>query len=404
MNDVETRLHNTLQSVATNTDIEDRLPEVLAHTARARYSRDRLLVGAAAFVVVVGGLGAALFVSRAADLTASETANSPHTVTKEPPTVSDAAPPMTPNGDPWPLPRLSLDAGQLDYEVSLASVATEFTAADAALAKPSPYLQVLRRDADAFKPPMIWIETNEHGSDYVRSGQAREELIFSGEYTINGAEFVLLEDGDRRVLVAELPSGTSVYVTGLGVEAADLVDFAGQLVDAAPESGMTVPEPPLDMQVVFEGRIPGIYDPPGYAQQIAAWQLGATGADSPTDDLDGWVEFLVESRGEASFEQRLYETAGQAVDQTLVGTDMVRGRLGAIVNAGGTNVAVWRETDEATGFLAVSPSELPLEAFLIALIEVDEATWQAMEDESAATRSSTTTTTPPTTPDNEPNG
>lgn len=374
MNDIETRLRSTLRSVATNTEVEDRLHEVVAYKAKSHRQPSGLLVAAAAFVVVGVGFGALLLVSTGGDQAPVGSAEPTPTVTAPAPAVTTVPPPTLPNGDPWPLPRLALDMDQLGLSFTLMSAFSEFTPADPKLAGTwRPYLQVLRRDPDAFEPPMIWIETNDTGSDYLRSGVAQGES--SQEFTVGDTVFFLLEDGDRTLITAELPSGAAVYITGLGVDAADLVDFAGRLRSAAPGPGWDVPEPPLGMQIVFEGHLPGIYDPPGYATQMVSWQDSASAAGQETG-----VEFSVETRGEVSFERRLYEVAGSATDQTLVRSGTVRNRLAAVIDLSDAQVVVWRDTDEATALLLVRSSALPLEQFIAALVEVDEATWQAMEE------------------------
>lgn len=370
MNDIETRLRSTLQSVAANTDVEDRLDEIIAHRVKSHHERSGMLVAAAAIVVVGAGFGALLLATGGDQGPVGSADPTPATPA---PAVATVPPATLPNGDPWPLPRLTLDTEQLGSQLTLTSAFSEFTAADAALAaNVQPYLQVLRREPDAFEPPMIWIETRDNGSDYLRSGVARKES--SQEFTINGTVFFLLEDGDRTLLTAELPSGAAVYITGLAVATDDLVGFARRLSLAAPGPGWDVVDPPLGMQIVFEGRSPGIYDPPGYATQMVSWGDAASAAGQGTG-----IEFLVESRGEASFERRLYEVAGRAADETLVRTGTVRGRPAAIIGLSDAQVAVWRDTEEATAFLAVRSSRLPIERYIAELVEVDEATWQAME-------------------------
>lgn len=378
MSDLETRLRSTLRSVAADTDVEERLHQVVAHEFRSHQPQSHLLVATAAFVVVGVGFGALLLISRGTDQTPMSSEGSAAAVTAPSPTVSAVAPPTLPNGDPWPLPRLALDTDQLDSQLVVVAAVSEFTPPNTELAGTfRPYLQVLRRDIDSFEPPMIWIETNDQGSDYLRSGFAQAES--TEEFTINGTVFFLFEDGDRRLLTAGLPSGASVYITGLGVEAADLVGFASHIVEASPGPGWVVPEPPLGLQIVFEGHLPGIYDPPGYATQIVTYGNGAADTASAEGPATR-VEFSVESRGEVSFERRLYETAGHATDKTLVRSGTVRNRPAAVVGwSGDAEVVVWRDTDEATAYLLVVSTEISIDQFLAALIEVDEDTWQAMQ-------------------------
>jgi hypothetical protein len=383
-----------------NTDVEDRLHEVVAHEAESHRQRSGVLVAAAAVVVVGVGFGALLLISAGGDQAPVGSADPMPTVSAPEPAVVAVPPPTLPNGDPWPLPRLALDMDQLGLQLTLMSAYSEFTPADTGMAGTwRPYLQVLRRGQDTFEPPMIWIETNDSGSDYLRSGVAQEE---SGqEFTINGTVFFLLEDGDRALVTAELPSGASVYITGLGVEADDLVAFVSGLSEAAPEPGWDMPEPPLRMQIVFEGHLPGIYDSPGYASQIVGW-----GNSALVDSEGTGVELYVESRGEVSFERRLYEVAGGATDQTLVRSGTVRGRPAAVIGLSDVQVVVWRDTDEATTLLSVRSTALPLERFIAALVEVDEATWQAMEERmvDSVEPVPTTTSIPPVVPDGEAGG
>lgn len=399
MNDIETRLRSMLQSVAANTDVDDRLDEIIAHRVKSHHERNGMLVAAAAVVVVSVGFGALLLVSTGGDQMAVGSAD-PAPVTPAP-EVATVPPATLPNGDPWPLPRLTLDTEQLGSQLTLTSAFSEFTAADAELAaNVQPYLQVLRREPDSFEPPMIWIETRDSGSDYLRSGVARKES--SQEFTINGTVFFLLEDGDRTLLTAELPSGAAVYVTGLAVATDDLVGFVRRLSLAAPGPGWVVVDPPLGMQIVFEGRSPGIYDPPGYATQMVSWGDSTSAAGQGTG-----IEFLVESRGEASFERRLYEIAGRATDASLVRSDTAMGRPAAIVGLSDAQVAVWRATEEAAASLLVRSGQLPIERYIAALVEVDEATWQAMEGylaDAASPSAPTTLTILPVVPDGEAGG
>jgi hypothetical protein len=398
MKDTETLLRSTLRSVAANARADDRLHEVVADTSVQRRRTGQLLVAAAIVVVVGVGLGTTFLVTAGGDQGASSTSGSAATTELPAEAVVPAA--ALPNGDPWPLPRLALDTDQLgsstDSSVEWVAAYSEFVPPDTELAvKVMPYLQVLRRNPDSFEAPMIWIETNDHPSDYVGSGKAQAES--SAQFTIQETTFYLLEDGDRRVLSADLTNGRSVYVTGLGVESSDLVDFVGQLVDAAPAPGWTIEDPPSGMRVVFEGRLPGIYDEPGYATQIAKWEE-VTAAGGTT----GNVNLAVDSWGEAGFESSLYQTAGRVADQSLVRSGRVRGHTAAIVFNENEPVAVWRDTDDATAFLHATlndedtPTRSDEERFddiLAGVIEIDEATWAAAEQ---ATPTDEQETTPPT--------
>ena len=379
MNNTETRLRATLQSVAATTQADDRLHEVVAQESAQRRPASQLLVAAAAFVVVGVGLGATFLVTAGGDEgleSAVGAAGTVNTTALPAEVVLHAA--VLPNGEPWPLPRLGFDTDHLDAvgnsPLEWVSAYSEFIPADADLAKGRPYLQVLREGADAFESPMIWIETNDHASDYVDSGFAESES--SAQFTIHGATFYLLEDGDRRVLSADLLNGGSVYITGLGVDAFDLVEFAEQLVNASPAPGWTVVNPPPGMSVAFEGRLPGIYDEPGYVSQMGVWE-----DDTPTGDRAASVSILTDSWGQAGFESSLYQAAGRATDQSLIRSLMVRGHAAAIVLREGEGVAVWRDTDVATVFLSAHLSDGDnFDDILAAVIEVDDATWLAVEN------------------------
>jgi len=397
MKDTETLLRKTLQSIAADTRADDRLHEVVADTSVQRHPASQLLVAAAIVVLVGVGLGTTFLVTAGGDQGVDSAVGATATTGVPAETLAPAA--VLPNGEPWPLPRLALDTGQLTLAgttVEWVAAYSEFIPPDAELAaKVMPYLQVLRRSADSIEAPMIWIETNDHPSDYVGSGTAEAES--SAQFTIDGTTFFLLEDGDRRVLSADIVTGGSVYITGLGVESSDLVDFAQQLVDAAPAPGWTIADPPSGMRVVFEGRLPGIYDEPGYASQIARWEdVTAAGGTS------GAVSLMVDSWGEAGFESNLYQTAGRTTDQGLVRSGDVRGHTAAIVFNQNEPVAVWRDTDDATAFLhatlndgdiSTRSDEERFDDILAAVIEVDEATWSATEQ---ATPADEQEATPPT--------
>ena len=394
MNDTETLLRATLQSVAANTKADDRLHEVVAHESVQRRPASQLLVAAAAVVVVGVGLGATFVVTAGGDEGVESAAGAAGSVTTTVLPAEGATPAVVlPNGDPWPLPRLALDVNQLvstrNSTIEWVSAYSEFVPADAELVKGMPYLQVLRRNADTFEAPMIWIETNDHASDYVGSGAAEAES--SAQFAIHDTTFYLLEDGDRRVLSADLVDGGSVYITGLGVDASDLVEFAellGEVSSAASASGWDISYQPADMSVVFEGRLPGIYDEPGYVSQIAKWE-----DDTATEDRAASVSLLVDSWGEAGFERNLYQTAGSVTDESLVRSGAVRGHTAAIVFYEDGPVAVWRDTDVATAFLHANlndedsstlSNEDNFEDILAAVIEVDEATWLTTEQATPA--------------------
>ena len=391
MNDTETLLRTTLQSVAANTDPHDRLHEIVHQESVQRRSVSTLLVASAAFVVIGVGLGATFLVTAGGDERLASAVGAEGSVTTTMLRAEAVAPAaVLPGGGPWPLPRLALDIDQLDSTrnstVEWVSAYSEFVPADAELVKGTPYLQVLRRSSDSFESPMIWIETNDHASDYVASGAAEAESF--AQFTIHDTTFYLLEDGDRRVLSADLATGGSVYITGLGVEASDLVGFAELLVDASPAPGWTVTSPPSGMSVVFEGRLPGIYDEPGYASQRAQWEDA-----TPTGDRSGSVSLSVDSWGEAGFESSLYQTAGRVTDRSLVRSGTVRGHTAAVVFYEDGPVAVWRDTDDATAFLHANLSDKDssmlsdednFDDILAAVIEVDEATWLAMEEATPA--------------------
>jgi len=372
MNSTETRLRTTLQSVAAATQADDRLHEVVVQESARRRPASQLLVAAAAFVVVGVGLGATLLVTAGDGGIESVVGAAGSVTTTAVPTEVVAPAVVLPNGDPWPLPRLALDLDQLastrNSSIEWVSAYSEFIPADADLAKGRPYLQVLRQSADSFESPMIWIETNDHASDYIGSGAAESESF--AQFTIHGATFYLLEDGDRRVLSADLLSGGSVYITGLGVDASDLVEFAEQLADASPAPGWTIVNPP--MSVAFEGRLPGIYDEPGYVSQMAQWEDVASTADHAAS-----VSISTDSWGEAGFESSLYQTAGRVTDETLVRSGTVRGRTAAIVLVEG---GAFADEDNFDDILA-------------AVIEVDEATWLAMENTTPADEPETTPVT-----------
>ena len=392
MKDTETLLRVTLQSIAVNTRANDRLHEVVADTSDERRPACQLLVAAAIFVVVGLGLGTTLLVTAGGDQRVESDVGAAATVaTTELPAEAIAPAAVLPNGDPWPLPRLALDTDQLtsttNSTVEWVAAYSEFIPPNAEFTKVMPYLQVLRRSADSFEAPMIWIETNDHPSDYVGSGAA--ETGSSAQFTIHGTTFYLLEEGDRRVLSADLTTGRSVYITGLGVDSADLVGLAEQLVDAAPAPGWTIGNPPPGMRVVFEGRLPGIYDEPGYASQMAKWE-DVTAAGTPSGD----VSLTVDNWGEAGFERSLYQTAGRVDDQSLVRSGNVRGHKSVIVFYDDATIAVWRDTDDATAVLhATSNDEDNFNDILAAVIEVDDATWFAMEQ---ATPADQQETVPPT--------
>jgi hypothetical protein len=391
MNDTETLLRTTLQSVAANTHPQDRLHEIVTQESVQPRSASKLLLAAAVFVVIGVGLGATFLVTAGGDErleSAVGAAGSATTTMLPAEAVAPAA--VLPSGDPWPLPRLALDIDQLDSTrsstVKWVSAYSELVPADAELVRGMPYLQVLRRSADSFESPMIWIETNDHASDYVASGAAEAESF--AQFTIHDTTFYLLEDGDRRVLSADIATDGSVYITGLGVDASDLVEFAELLVDASPAPGWTVASPPSGMSVMFEGRLPGIYDEPGYASQMAQWEDA-----TPTGDRAAGVSLLVDSWGEAGFESSLYQTAGRVTDRSLVRSGTVRGHTAAIVFYEDGPVAVWRDTDDATAFLRANLSDKDssmlsdednFDDILTAVIEVDEATWLAMEEATPA--------------------
>ena len=391
MNDTETQLRTTLRSVAANTHPQDRLQEIVTQESVHRRSVSKLLVAVAAFVVIGVGLGATFLVTAGEKEHLESAVGAEGSVTTTVLPAEAVAPAVVlPNGDPWPLPRLALDVDQLDSTrsstVKWVSAYSEFIPADAELVKGGPYLQALRRSADSFESPMIWIETNDHASDYVASGAAEAESF--AQFTIHDTTFYLLEDGDRRVLSADLLNGGSVYITGLGVEASDLVEFAEMLVDASPAPGWTVASPPSGMSVMFEGRLPGIYDEPGYVSQMAQWEDATR-----TGDRAAGVSLSVDSWGEVGFERSLYQTAGRVTDRSLVRSSTVRGHTAAIVFYEDGPVAVWRDTDDATAFLHANLSDKDssmlsdednFDDILAAVIEVDEATWLAMEEATPA--------------------
>jgi len=270
----------------------------------------------------------------------------------------------------WPLPRLVIDPAKVGLEA--VSKGQFDNSANPDDTREREHIQSFREASDSLGGPMIFVVSDQDGSDFLRSGQTQGLESF----VVDGYEFYpMASGGNPQMLIGSGPGESSVVVVGVGMTRARVVEFAERMRAPLPGTvAWRVPDPgPVLVPVFADFRRP-TDSPTAGLSQFASWEIGGDQA-----------LLVVAGGGESEFEYQLYDAAKRAWGSVSISFEVVEGRSAVLISSSLVQAAVWRENDQATALLIGGPTDgagsstaFSIRDLLGTITEVSEAEWLAL--------------------------